>query len=60
MTNHEQLFGTPEMTARVLMSLQRCRVVGCEYCIARDVCMPHSYFTNEQECVEWLESEVGR
>jgi len=53
-TNFERLFGTPESTARIIMALDGCKVVGCEDCAARELCMPKSSFWDVDTCADWL------
>jgi hypothetical protein len=57
MTNFERLFSTPEKLAEIINSLNHCRVVGCEDCAAREVCMPNSSFYDVPTTIEWLEKE---
>ena len=59
-TNWDRLFGTPEKASKVLVALNTCRVVGCEDCAAREVCMPYSDFVSSiyDDVLEWLESEA--
>ena len=55
-SNYQRLFGTPERAARVVIALNTCRVVGCEDCAARQLCMPYSEFPhdNYDALLEWL------
>ena len=61
MTNYEKLFGTPEMVSNSLSMMLKCELgitqVHCDYCPLKGACCV--YDVNEQELLEWLESEGG-
>lgn len=57
-SNWERLFGTPERTARTVLSLDYC-CENCDECPAFEICGLHSKFGRTiYEMAEWLESEV--
>lgn len=53
-----QLFGTPERAARVIVSLNNCRVVCCEDCAARGACKYDGCGDDYDALVEWLRGDA--
>lgn len=52
-----ELFGTPERAARVIVTLNNCRVTDCIDCWARGACRYYGCGDDYDALLEWLRGE---